>query len=199
MAAAGAERVRSPSRRGEPRGERPAVEIRGLGYPAIIVGDMDRSLEFYQRAFGMRLLYVEPNRDDEESVQALLHAGNDSYVLLVGPKDPNMKLAESSLGVSSMQYLALSVSGAVMDRAFYELANAGVSASEEIRRGYERLVFLEDPSGVLIILSAWATEPPAGMSRAEVLEQANRLREAQGSPFVEDAHVRQAIEELSSG
>ena len=172
------------------------MNVNGLGYPAIIVRDMQESIEFYRRSFGMEHLYTEPNRDDAESAQALLHAGNDTYLLLIGPNDPKMKLADASLGVGSMQYLTLGVPGQVMDRAFFELSSAGTHASEEIRRGYERLVFLEDPNGVLILLTAWVTEPPAGMSRAEVLARAGKLRETENAPFVEDSHIRRAIAEL---
>lgn len=173
------------------------MQVNGLGYPAVIVKNVEESVAFYQRAFGMELLFVEPNRDDPESVQALLHAGGDTFVLLIGPLDPNLKLAEASLGVGSMQYLALQVSAETIDRAFFEMSNSGVRGSEEIRRGYERLVFLEDPNGVLLILTAWTTEPPAGMSRAEVLRRAAAAREAEQSPFIEDRHLQAAITELA--
>ena len=173
------------------------MQVTGLGYPAIICRDMEKSIGFYTRTFGMEHVYTEPNRDDAESIQALLHAGNDTYLLLIGPTDPNIKLADSSLGVGSMQYLSLFVSGATLDRAYFELAAAGVQASEEIRRGYERLVFLEDPNGVLVTATAWTTEPPSGMSRTAVLARAAALREAQRAPFIEDVHLRQAITELS--
>ena len=175
------------------------MNVSGLGYPAIIVQNMEESVAFYQRALGMQLLYFEPNRDDAESVQALLHAGNDTFVLLIGPVDPHTKLAEAGLGVGSMQYLSLAVAGEVMDRAFFELAKAGAHGSEEIRRGYERLVFLHDPNDVLVLLTAWTTEPPAGMSRAAVLERAATLRDAQQAPFIEDHHIQAAIAELASG
>lgn len=174
------------------------MQVTGLGYPAIIVKNMDESIGYYTKTFGMQHLYTEPNRDDPESAQALLHAGGDTYVLLVGPTNPNLKLADASFGVGSMQYLSLQVPSALMDRAFYEMSSVGAQVSEEIRRGYERLVFMEDPNGVLLILTAWTTEPPAGMSRASVLARAAALREAQRHPFIEDAHIRQAIAELSA-
>lgn len=173
------------------------MQVNGIGYPAIIVKNMDESIGFYTKRLGMQHLYTEPNRDDPESAQALLHVAGDNYLLLVGPTDPNLKLADASLGVGSMQYLSLEVPADWMDRAFYELSSVGAQASEEIRRGYERLVFMEDPNGVLITLTAWATEPPAGMSRAAVLERAAAIRDAQRHPFIEDAHVRQAISDLA--
>ncbi|MEX2230228.1 MAG: VOC family protein [Dehalococcoidia bacterium] len=169
----------------------------GLGYPAVIVRNVEESLEFYQR-LGLKLLFVEPNRDDPESVQALLSAGGESFLLLIGPVDPQMKLAEATLGVGSMQYLSFRVSGAQMDRMFHELSTAGLHGSEQITRGYERLVFTEDPNGTLILLTAWVTEPPHGLDRTRVLARAAQFREDEGARFVEDAHVRRAIAELQA-
>ena len=171
------------------------MELRGLGYPAIICRELQASIDFYSK-LGMSHLFTEPNRDDPESVQALLHAGGDAYLLLVGPTHEGVQIAESRHGVGSMQYLALHVTGEFIDQAYFQLSSAGLQASEEIRRGYERLVFLEDPNQVLIALVAWTTEPPEGMSRAAVLAKAGELKEAQGAPFLEDDHLRLAITEL---
>jgi catechol 2,3-dioxygenase-like lactoylglutathione lyase family enzyme len=171
------------------------METSGIGYPAIIVRNMEESLQFYRR-LGLQPLYVEPNRDDPESIQALLHAGRDTYLMLIGPIDPNLKLADATLGVGSMQYLSLRVSGEQMDQMFHVMSQAGVHGSEEITRGYERLVFLEDPNGTLVILSAWVTEPPPDVDRARLLARAAAFRDEEGAAFVEDAHVRRAIAEL---
>ena len=175
------------------------VETQGVAYAAIIVKDMQESLDFYQR-LGLRLLYLEPNRDDPESVVAVLAAGEGTSMLqLVGPTHAGVKIADATLGVGSMQYLALQVSREQMLGMFHELSRSGVHGSEEITRGYERMVFLEDPNGVLVTLVAWETEPPPEMPRAVVLERAGRIRDAEGAPFIEDAHVRQAIAELRQG
>lgn len=171
------------------------MELSGVGYPAIIVKNLDESIEFYGN-LGGSVVYVEPNRDDPESSQALLHVGGDDHVMLIGPNDPNLKLAEASLGVGSMQYLTLRVSSKFMDQAFFTRSAAGLHGSEEIRRGYERLVFLEDPNGVLVLLVAWATEPPPEMSRSRVLSRAAHFRQEAGATFVEDEHVQRAIAEL---
>ena len=172
------------------------MELRGLGYPALICKDMEASIDFYEK-LGMRRLFMEPNRDDPDSVQVLMHAGAEDYLLLVGPNREGVNIAESRPGVGSMQYLTLHVSGEFIDQAYFRLSSVGLQASEEIRRGYERLVFLEDPNQILIALTAWTTEPPPGMSRAAVLTRAGELKEAQSAPFLEDDHLRRAIAMLS--
>jgi len=109
-----------------------------------------------------------------------------------------VKIAEASLGVGSMQYLARRTSAEQGDELFHVMSHAGVHGSGQITRGYVRLVFMEDPNGTLVILSAWVTEPPEGMDRARVLARAAALRDEEGAPFVEDAHVRRAIAEIQA-
>ena len=174
------------------------LQTLGVYYPAIIVKDMDESIMFYRR-LGMQLLYKEPNRDDPESVIAMLATGDASTMLqLVGPTHGEVEIAEGALGVGSMQYLTFHVSREQMDAMFSELSSAGVHGSEVIDRGYERLVFMEDPNGVLVVLIVWATEPPPGMSRGAVLARAGQIRDAAGDTYVEDVHVQQAIADLAA-
>jgi catechol 2,3-dioxygenase-like lactoylglutathione lyase family enzyme len=173
------------------------LQTQGVAYAAIIVKDMQGSLDFYQR-LGLRLLYLEPNRDDPESVVAVLGADGGAMLQLVGPTHAGVNIAEATLGVGSMQYVAMQVTRAQMQGMFHEMSRAGVHGSEEILRGYERMVFLEDPNGVLVTLVAWETEPPPGLPRAAVLERAGQIRDAAGAPFVEDEHVRRAIAELQA-
>jgi catechol 2,3-dioxygenase-like lactoylglutathione lyase family enzyme len=173
------------------------MELSGIGYPAIIVKNIDESTEFY-RKLGASVLYSEPNRDDSESIQLLLHVGADNYLMLIGPRDPSLKLAESSLGAGSMQYITINVTTQFMDQAFFELSNVGLHGSEEIRRGYERLIFLEDPNGVLLLLVAWTVEPSPGISRARILARAAQFRDETGETFIEEPHIRRAIAEIEA-
>ncbi len=175
------------------------LQAMGIGYPAIIVRDMEDSIRFYER-LGLKPLYVEQNRDDPESITAMLYCGgNDTFLQLVGPMKPGtVNIAQASPGVGSMQYLSFVVSLEQMREMWHEMSNAGVQGSEEIKRGFERLVFLEDPNGVLITLTAWAEEPPPGMPRALVLQRAAMLRDQAGSNFIEDEHVAQAIRDVDA-
>lgn len=170
----------------------------GLDYPAIIVKNMQESLAFYER-LGLAPLYTEPNRDDPESIIAMLAGGDgETFLQLVGPVNASVNIAQASPGIGSMQYLSLRISLAQIGELFHEMSSAGVQGSEEIVRGFERLVFLQDPNGVLITLTAWSTEPPPGIPRALVLQRAARLRERDGSTYVEDVHIRGAIAELQA-
>lgn len=175
------------------------LRTQGIAYPAIFVKNMQESIMFYRR-LGLQPLYMEPNRDDPESVIAMLATGDSStFIQLVGPAEgAHVELPDHSYGAGSMQYLAFHVPRSLMDEAWVELASAGVKGSDVIDRGYEKLVFIEDPNGALVLLIAWETEPPEGMSLPQILARAARIRDRAGETFVEDRHIRAAIEEMRS-
>ena len=85
-----------------------------------------------------------------------------------------------------------------IDQAFFELSKVGLHGSEEIVRGYERLIFLEDPNGVLILLTSWTVDIPTGMNRATILKLAGDIRNLNGDTFVETSHIESAIQELKT-
>ena len=188
----------SALRRGIPKGDT-MLQAQGVNYPAIIVRNMEDSVRFYQR-LGLQPLYVEPNRDDPESIVAVLSAGgSDSFVMLVGPMKPgSVRLADAQPGIGSMQYLSFHVTLDQMNSMWDEMSRSGVQGSEQIKRGYERLVFLEDPNGVLITLVAWGVEPPRGMPKTLVLQVAAMIRERAGAMYIEDEHIEGAIREIEA-
>ncbi|MBR74357.1 MAG: hypothetical protein CL872_05430 [Dehalococcoidaceae bacterium] len=167
------------------------MEVIGIGYLAIICQNIDETINFYCNGLGFEKIYQEPNRDDPESTQVLLMNKNGNGIMLVGPNDPNMKLAEKKLGVGSMQYLALYVKNADLDEAFYNLSNAGIQISEEIQRGYERIIFLEDPNGTLITLISWpGIENIESGQYIEALKTVEEYRKKDKSKFIEKKHFK---------
>ena len=60
-----------------------------------------------------------------------------------------------------------------LDEAFYNLSNAGIQISEEIQRGYERIIFLEDPNGTLITLISWPGIENIESKDFDIAEQLN--------------------------
>ena len=167
------------------------MEVIGIGYLAIICQNIDESINFYCNGLGFEKIYQEPNRDDPESTQVLLMNKNGNGIMLVGPNNPNMKLAERNIGVGSMQYLALYVKNIDLDEAFYNLSNAGIQISEEIQRGYERIVFLEDPNGTLVTLISWPGIDNLDTSQyINTLKEVETFRKKDKSEFIEKKHFK---------
>jgi len=165
------------------------MEVIGIGYLAIVCQNIDETVNFYCNGLGFEKIYQEPNRDDPESTQVFLMNKNGNGIMLVGPNDPNMKLAEKNIGVGSMQYLALYVKNADLDEAFYKLSNAGIQISEEIQRGYERMVFLEDPNGTLVTLISWpGIDNLSPNEYIKILKNVEEYRNKDKSEFIEKKH-----------
>ena len=59
-------------------------------------------------------------------------------------------------------------------------------------------IYFEDPLGLLIELSAYRFEPPAGTTHGEVLLEAHRLRIERGDHHIDQEHLADAIEELTA-
>jgi hypothetical protein len=64
-------------------------------------------------------------------------------------------------------------------------------------RGFMDSIYFRDPIGLLVELSSYRFEPPAGMTHVEVLTAAHRLRVARGDPNIAEIHLADAIEELT--
>ena len=51
---------------------------------------------------------------------------------------------------------------------------------------------------MLLLLVAWAVEPPPGVNRARVLTRAAQFRDDAGETFIEETHVRRAIADIEA-
>ena len=88
-----------------------------------------------------------------------------------------------------MQYLTLYVTNIELDKAFYTLSNVGIQISEEIERGYERMVFLEDPNGTLITLTSWPDISSANTNQnRDTLKRAVTNKSKSISEYLEKIH-----------
>jgi hypothetical protein len=58
-------------------------------------------------------------------------------------------------------------------------------------------IYFRDPLGQFLELACYKFEPPPGVSHAEVLLEAHRLRVAEGAHHITDAHLADALELLT--
>ena len=57
-------------------------------------------------------------------------------------------------------------------------------------------IYFDDPLGLLIELSSYRFEPPAGHTHADVLLEAHRIRVERGDAYIHEVHLADAIEAL---
>jgi len=165
-----------------------------LNHPALMALDLDNTVHFYCDILGMELVLRQPNLDDPTSTHLFFHVGNDNFLAFFAPNQKGAWGSASSRG--QLMHIALDVDAESFDEAMKQLEEEGIQYSGPIDRGYERSIYFRDPNGIMIELLTWITPLPQGVSQAEVIKRAQRLREEEGAHHIEDKHIRQALVEL---
>jgi hypothetical protein len=57
-------------------------------------------------------------------------------------------------------------------------------------------IYFDDPLGLLIELASYRFEPPAGLTHADVLLEAHKIRVSRGDYNIDQVHLADAIEAL---
>ncbi len=84
------------------------MKVTHIDHVGIAVADLDASIAFYEKAYGMRCVHVEVN--EEQGVrEAMLEVGESgSYIQLLSPLNPDTTigrfLAKSGPGIQQMAY-----------------------------------------------------------------------------------------------
>jgi len=84
------------------------VKVTHIDHVGIAVADLDASIAFYEKSYGMRCVHVEVN--EEQGVrEAMLEVGESgSYIQLLSPLDPDTTigkfLAKNGPGIQQMAY-----------------------------------------------------------------------------------------------
>ncbi|MEZ5865984.1 MAG: hypothetical protein R3D25_18635, partial [Geminicoccaceae bacterium] len=65
-------------------------------------------------------------------------------------------------------------------------------------RGFMDSIYFQDPLGLLIELACYRFVPPEGLSHADVLMAAHKLRVERGDHHIQEIHLADAIEALTA-
>jgi hypothetical protein len=88
------------------------------------------------------------------------------------------------------------VSKATFDQAVERLDERGIRHSGVKDRGFMDSLYFDDPLGLLIELSSYRFEPPAGFTHADVLLEAHKIRVERGDHNIDQEHLADSIETL---
>ena len=131
-----------------PVGERPASTARGLHHTALVAGDVERTIRFYQDVLGFPLTEIVENRDYPGSSHFFFDIGHDN--LLAFFDFPGLDVGPYAEVLGGLHHLAISVDPARWEVLVDRLVAAGVE--HEIHSGVS--VYFRDPDGARIELIA---------------------------------------------
>jgi catechol 2,3-dioxygenase-like lactoylglutathione lyase family enzyme len=143
-----AERVRLRERYLREKDERPASSARGLHHTALIAGDVERTIAFYQGVLGFPLTELIENRDYPGSTHFFFDIGNGN--LLAFFDFPGLDVGPYAEVLGGLHHVAISMDPARWEEVVGRLREAGVE--HEIHS--EVSVYFRDPDGARIELIA---------------------------------------------
>lgn len=170
-----------------------SIKTRGTNHPALFGLSYEKTVDFYTRVLGMRLVLEQPNLDDPESVHLFFETGPGQFIAYFVPKPG--KAIEGRVQPGALNHVALNLDGDLED-AMAALREEGVAFSGPVDRGYERSVYLRDPNGVVVELLTWITPVPDGVDEGDLILAAQARRLQRGAYAIEDEDVKAAIEAL---
>lgn len=148
LAAVAADRARIREAHLRPAGERPASTARGLHHTALISGDVERTVRFYQDLLGFPLTELIENRDYPGSSHFFFDLGHEN--LLAFFDFPGLDVGPYAEVLGGLHHVAISVDPARWQELVGRLAEAGVE--HVVHSGVS--VYFTDPDGARIELIA---------------------------------------------
>jgi glyoxalase family protein len=172
------------------------IKTRGTNHPALFGLNYEKTIDFYTRVLGMRLVLEQPNLDDANSVHLFFETGPGQFIAYFVPKPGNEIAGRVQAG--ALNHIALNLAGD-LDNAMAALDAEGIAYSGPIDRGYERSVYFRDPNGVVVELLTWITPVPDASDEGDLILAAQARRLERGAYAIEDEDVQAAITAMAEG
>src|SRR5438067_12522966 len=148
FAAIQARRDRIRARYLAPPGERPASSARGVHHVAVLSGDVERTVRFYQEVLEFPLTDIFENRDYKGSNHFFFDIGHGN--LLAFFDFPGLDLGPYAEVLGGLHHIAISVEPERWERLKDKLDEAGVEYQTESGTS----IYFRDPDGARLELIA---------------------------------------------
>jgi catechol 2,3-dioxygenase-like lactoylglutathione lyase family enzyme len=161
-----------------------------MNHPALFGLNYARTIDFYTRVLGMRVVLEQPNLDDASSVHLFFETAPGQFIAYFVPVEGSE--IDGRVQPGALNHLALNLDGD-LDDAMQALTAEGVAFNGPVDRGYERSIYFRDPNGVVLELLTWITPLPEGADEGDVILAAQARRLERGAYAIEDADVKAVL------
>lgn len=128
--------------------DRPPSTARGLHHTALVSGDVETTVRFYQDVLGFPLSHVTENRDYPGSTHFFFDIGNGNALAFFD--FPGLDLGPYAEVFGGLHHLAISIDRQQWEAAHARLRDAGVDVLEESSTS----LYFRDPDGARLELIA---------------------------------------------
>ena len=172
------------------------LQSQGVHHITIVGADRQTSIDFWEGVLGMPFVFEQPNLDNESESHLYFDPGDGRLITVFTNEEREPDPTRTSTDIGCVHHIAFAVSKATFDQAVERLDERGIRHSGVKDRGFMDSLYFDDPLGLLIELSSYRFEPPAGHTHADVLLEAHKIRVERGDHNIDQEHLADAIETL---
>ena len=173
------------------------IQTQGVHHITFIGANRQTSIDFWEGLLGMRFIFEQPNLDAPEDSHLYFDPGDGRLITLFTRENRKPDPTPNPEGIGNLQHIAFTVSRATYTQVKKRLDERGIKNTGEIDRGFMDSIYFRDPLGQLIELACYKFDPPVGVTHADVLLEAHKLRVERGDYNIKDEHLADAIEILT--
>jgi catechol 2,3-dioxygenase-like lactoylglutathione lyase family enzyme len=172
------------------------LQTQGVHHITLVGADRQTSIDFWEGTLGMPFVFEQPNLDNASESHLYFDPGDGRLITVFTNEERAPDPGRTATEIGSVHHIAFAVSQATFHQAVERLDERGMRHSGVKDRGFMDSIYFDDPLGLLIELSSYRFEPPAGYTHGEVLLEAHRIRVERGDYNIAQDHLADAIETL---
>lgn len=173
------------------------LQTQGVHHITLVGADRATSIAFWEGVLGMPFVFEQPNLDAPDQNHLYFDPGDGRLITVFTDESRRPDPMPAPLDIGAVHHIAFSVSRATFQQAVARLDERDVPHSGVKDRGFMDSIYFRDPLGLLVELSSYRFEPPAGLGHVDVLMEAHRIRTTRGDPHIAEVHLADAIESLT--
>lgn len=173
------------------------IQTQGVHHITLVGATRQATIDFWEGVLGMPFVFEQPNLDNPDESHLYFDPGDGRLITVFTNETREIDPTPNPEGIGNLHHIAFTVSRATFTQAARRLDERGIKHTGEIDRGFMYSIYFRDPLGQRLELSCYKFEPPPGVTHAQVLYEAHRLRVAEGAYNIQDSHLADAIELLT--
>ena len=156
------------------------------------------SIDFWQGVLGMPFVFEQPNLDNDDESHLYFDPGDGRLITIFTNENRiniNKKVSQET---GAVHHVAFELSQAVFEQVESRLRERQIEYTGPKDRGFMKSIYFRDPLGLLIELAYYTFVIPQGSRIADIMIRAHRIRVNKGAYNIQQEHVAEAIEEITS-
>jgi len=173
------------------------IQAQGVHHITFVGSNRETTIDFYSNVLGMPLVFEQPNLDVPDETHLYFDPGDGRLITFFVRPTRTDDPTPNPQDTGNLHHLALTVSHATYTQVASRLNERGIWNTGNIDRGFMDSIYFRDPNGQLLEMACYKFVAPEGFTAVDVLATAHRLRVAEGAYNIQDAHIADAIAELT--